>query len=384
MLIYRAALLVVLSAFFVQTLGPLAAQDKPKDKPAATAGVKELEPRLVTIQEKDLTLKAALTMLYKQTGNRVADRRQVKGDVKLNLKVEKATFWHALDAIAKEADLQISVFDQDGGISLIDGPYRETASSVNGLFRTTVKRIDLTRVLDADAHFSTVFLEVAWEPRFRPFFLETKPESLTVQDDKGNALAIGDEGRGQAPVDLRNAIELRMRLPAPRRSAQKIGLLKGNLTATGAGKMLDFTFDGLAKLANAKKREPIKQTQEGVTVHLNRFLVEDDGDKLWTVEIILEYPGGGPKFESFQSWFVNNEIYLIKEQAGLEIRFPNNAGLETDDSTDTKAVIRYRFADEPEKKLLLGQPRDWKLVYRTPGKFVEVPVPFEFKDLPLP
>jgi hypothetical protein len=31
-----------------------------------------------------------------------------------------------------------------------------------------------------------------------------------------------------------------------------------------------------------------------------------------------------------------------------------------------------------------GKISDWKLVYRTPGRIVEVPVPFEFKGLDLP
>jgi hypothetical protein len=49
-----------------------------------------------------------------------------------------------------------------------------------------------------------------------------------------------------------------------------------------------------------------------------------------------------------------------------------------------KAIIRYRFGDEPDKKLILGKFSDWKLVYRTPGKIASVPIPFEFKNLELP
>ena len=385
--ICRPAVAVVLAGLFWSGLAapPSPAGAGPQDKPPAGDSPKELAPKTVTLQGKDVPMKAALTALFKQTGNRVADRRQMKADTRLKLNLEKAGFWQALDAIAREADARISLFEQDGALALVDGPYRELPVSVNGLFRTTVKRIDLTHVLEADAHYATLLLEVAWESRFRPFFVETKPESLTVEDDKKNALPINDEGKGQAPVESPNAMELRVRIPAPRRSAQALGLFKGTLAATGAGKMLDFTFDDLARAAKpGKKAQPVKQTKDGVSVHLRRFIVEDDGDKLWTIEVMLEYPAAGPKFESFQSWFIHNDIYLLKEKDGLEIKFPNNAGLETDDASDTKAIIRYRFADEPDKKLLLGQPGDWKLVYRTPGKFVEAPVVFEFKDVPLP
>ncbi len=381
----RVVFLVTVGAFFAVSA---AAQEKPKGKPAQNTSPKELEPRTFTLQEKEITVKAALVALQKQTGNRVLDRRENKDDRRFKLSLDKATFWQALDAVAREADARVSLYEQDGALALVDGPYREQPLSHHGLFRTTVKRLDLTRVLEADVHYATLHLEVAWEQRLRPFFVEAKADSLVLEDDKGKPIEISDEGSGQAPVDQRNAMELRLRLPAPRRSVQKLGLLKGTLNAVGAGKMIDFTFDGLTKAVRTGKKgekpEALKLTQDGVTVTLRRFIVEDDGDKLWTVEIVLEYPGGGPRFESFQSWFIHNDIYFLKEKDGLEIKFPNNAGLETDDANDTKAIIRYRFADEPDKKLLLGNPGDWKLVYRTPGKFVEMPVPFEFKDVPLP
>ena len=376
-------LLVALLGAFTPLVLLSPAQEAAKEKPAAPqAG--EMVPRLFTLQESDLTLKGALTALQKQTGNRVADRRQAKSEVRLKLNLTKKTFWEALDTIARDADARVSLFEEDGMLALVDGPYRELPVSYSGLFRTSIKRIDVTRVLEADAHFATVFLEVAWEPQFRPFFVETRGDSLSVQDDKGTTLESGEEARGQASVDARNGIELRVRIPAPRRSAQRIGLLKGTLTATGAGKMIDFTFDELAKVARPLKPESLKKTQEGITVQVRRFETDDVGGKLWTVEMLLDYPGSGPKFESFQSWFIQNEIYLLKEKQGIEIRVPHNAGLETGDASETKAIISYRFQDEPDKKIFLGEPGDWKLVYRTPGKFVDLPVPFEFKDVPLP
>ena len=102
--------------------------------------------------------------------------------------------------------------------------------------------------------------------------------------------------------------------------------------------------------------------------------------------LMLEYPADGPKFESFQSWLLSNEIYLEKEVDGVLQRFPKNFGEEIGggDDEDNKAFARYRFGDQPEKSLVLGKISDWKLVYRTPGKIAEVPLTFEFKDLPLP
>src|SRR5262249_53577444 len=149
-----------------------------------------------------------------------------------------------------------------------------------------------------------VYLEIAWEPRFQPFLIETQPEGLVIQDDKGVPLAIPEGGKGQAPVAKRLAVTLDLRIPAPKRSSQRLGLLKGNLKATGPSEMLSFTFDKLAKITKAA--EARKETKEGIAVHLRELQVDDScGDQVWTVGVLLEYPVDGPKFESFQSWLVN-------------------------------------------------------------------------------
>ena len=74
---------------------------------------------------------------------------------------------------------------------------------------------------------------------------------------------------------------------------------------------------------------------------------------------------------------------LEKEQDGVQQRVPY-INYETGDQTENKAIIRYRFGDDPDKNIKLGKFGEWKLVYRTPGRITEVPIPFEFKDIPLP
>jgi hypothetical protein len=181
----------------------------------------------------------------------------------------------------------------------------------------------------------------------------------------------------------RLAAQVQMRINAPRRSAVQFGLLKGKLKVAGPSEMVTFSFDKLHKIENPK--DALKDTQGGVTVHLRELKTEgEEGEQIWTVGLLLEYPPGGPSLESFQSWLVNNEIYLEKEKDGLKQRFPYNLGYEKDDETEDKAVLRYRFGDDPDKNLSLGKLADWKLVYRTPGKITEIPVSFEFKDVPLP
>src|SRR5438552_1968711 len=117
-----------------------------KDKAKGSdAGVpKELAPRTVTFQESNISLSKALKELARQSGNQVEDRRREKDEsrqVKLDLKT--ATFWQALDAIAKAADARVSLYERDGKIALVDGPHQLVPVSYSGLFRVTVKELHL-------------------------------------------------------------------------------------------------------------------------------------------------------------------------------------------------------------------------------------------------
>jgi hypothetical protein len=384
----RAALATVLAALGLlcslgSPVGPAWGDDKGKAKAPENDVPKELAPRPFTLQGKDLELPKVLAELAKQTGNAIEDRRREKNETKVKLDLKNATFWQAVDAIAKESDARINLYDPSGKVVLVDGPYLVQPVSYSGIFRLAVKRVDTSHFLDMGSHTMVVHLDVAWEPRFQPFFMENKPEALVVQDDKKRMIEVGDGGQGRAPVNNRVATELRIQLPAPQRSAGQLAVFKGKLSALLPLKMLSFTFDNLAKIDKAEGARKI--AQDGVTVHLRELKPEGEEDEqIWTVGVLLEYPIDSSKLESFQSRFVRNEIYLEKEKDGILQRFPSNLGSETGDQDDNRAVLRYRFGDEPEKKLIVGKISDWKLVYKTPGKIVELAIPFEFKDIELP
>lgn len=348
---------------------------------------KELRVRYVTLVDSDISLSSALTELAKQTGNTVQDLRGSRDDPRLRLDLKKATFWQALDAIAREADARVSLYERGGGVALREGPNQAMPISYDGLFRIAIRRLDLTRIIDPEAHFCTATLEIAWEPRFQPFFIQVDPDALEVKDDKGNPLTnLTDQqgAKGQSTVGRRNALELEVRVPAPKRTSSCFSSFKGAMSVIGPTKMLTFTFDKLGRIE--KRPEARRQTIEGVTVSLTKLLIEEEaGESLWTTEIVLDYPPDGPKFESFQSWIVNNEIRLERRNGNKTDVFDEaNGGYETDDITDNRARLTYRFTDDVERKLILGKPEQWRLIYKTPGQIVELPVKFEFKDVSLP
>jgi hypothetical protein len=336
----------------------------------------ELPPRPVTLQGSELSLDKALTELAKQSGNKVEDRRRTKNEHLLMLDLKDVTFWQALDAIAKEANAQLSLYQRDGVIALVDGPHRPLPVSYHGPFRVALQRKVLVEDLVADSHNLIVTLEVAWEPRFRPYLLETIPHSVMAQDDAKRDLA-ADDGGGKAAVEGKLAATIDLRFRAPPRSAARLEVLRGEFSITGAGEMLTFMFGSLAQLEKDASARQLRQ--KGVVVKLAKPALADD---LWTVEAQLEYPPHGPKFESFQSWIGYNEMSLRKTEGNQ--RFPNNGGYSVESSTANRAVIRYHFVDKRADKLVRGSPSDWQVVYKTPGLLLEVPVPFSFKDVALP
>jgi hypothetical protein len=350
-----------------------AADGKAQPKPAAKEA-----PHTLTLSGDDLLLGKVLAEVEKATGIPLEDRRQEKTDLHLKLDLQKATFWPAADAIARAADCRLSLFENDGKVALRDGPFREVAGGVcyDGLFRIAAKEIVGTRNLETDAHFYRLTLEVAWEPGFRPFFIESKPMGLEIRDEKNRELGVPQESGGRVPVEGRTAT-FEIKFEPPPRSVNSIALLKGKMAVLAPRKWLTFTFDPIAKLkADPKARE---QTQDGVTAKIGNMAFDED---IWTIDVGLQYPTDGPKFESFESWLVYNEMSLKKDDS--DKTYPCNAGFETGNATANRATVSYHFADEPKRKFVRGKPDDWRVIYLTPGPIVEIPVSFEFKDLVLP
>lgn len=346
-------------------------------EPAAQADpAKSLIVKTVTLQSKDRLLSQVLQAVQDQTGIEV--RKGVPEDPKVELNLQKMPFWKALDEIAKAADLRVSLYHKDNKITIVQGPYREVPTSYSGPFRITLKKLITLRDLETGAHGCLAKLEIAWQPPFQPFLVETRPDSFALHDDKGldQELPKLDKATGYVAGD-RFATEIDVPLPALRRGVPRIGLFKGGLKMVGSTQMITFTFNDL-------KKE--KQEKDGVVAEITGVDAKvNDGENLWTVAVGLKYPPSTFKFESFQinAWLVRNKAILVSKKPKGP-RYPENGGYDTDDVAANQTIIRYRWADDPDNNIKLGKPADWKFEYTTPGPVIEVPIEFEFKDVPLP
>jgi hypothetical protein len=132
--------------------------------------------------------------------------------------------------------------------------------------------------------------------------------------------------------------------------------------------MLRFTFDAL--------QEGQSQQQEGVSVKLRRVLTKSEP---WTVQVELIYPPNGPRFESYQSWLLHNQMALVSKDGKKRL---TATGHSIEQQRNDRAIVTYYFAETEAKPR--RTPGDWKVECWTPSRLLQTQVSFEFKNLPLP
>jgi hypothetical protein len=325
---------------------------------------KELEPRTLTLSPGQYTPADFLTAVAKETGNQVLDRRATKSSAPLALDFNKAPFWPALDKFCTLAGCGYSAYGGDG-VALVDAPKRSAHVSYHGITRTAIKRISVASDLESGGGTCVIHLDVAWEPRFAPFYLGLGPVTGEyVPRGVAKELKVKAPGRGQLSVAGRSACEVEIALPPPPRQSPALQSLEGSFKFLGPCKMLSFRFKEI-KSGGALE-------QEEVSV---RLLKAKEGPDRWLIELQIDNPEGTPVFESYQTWLDNNRITLTNAKGTL-LPEPNETVLL---ETNRQAVIQYAFAAPRNGKLA-----DWMLVCRTPGRMVELTVPYSFKNVPLP
>jgi hypothetical protein len=353
----------------------LAGQDGPQ-----AAALKELAPRPVSFAKPALPLADAMTALTAQTGNALADQRRQKSNPTIQLPAGPIGFWPALDAVGKTSGIGFSPYALDGGVALVDTPYRAVPVAYAGLFRVAERRVAVSRDAETLAHHCHVALDVAWEPRFRPFYVDVRQVKVTYAPDAENK-ALTEEVPARGPVSAagRAAIEVDLQAHAPHRSCSKITLLEGVVWAVGPSKMLTFRFPKIAVAKPGAKSAPIAPaTTEGVTVTVAQLRRQPEA---LLVTVLIENPKGSPGFESHQSWLENNRIMLYRGAGAKKLSLIPTGNRE--EMRGNGARVVYEFAESGEQRLpdtLDG----WTLEYETPGRIVELTAPFTLKDLALP
>ncbi|MEX2138252.1 MAG: hypothetical protein WD894_03270 [Pirellulales bacterium] len=327
-----------------------------------------MQAATITLQGKGIGLPRVAEEFEKQTGNKLV--LETPAETTVDVDLEKAPFWKALDTIADRAKLSVYSFAQDGvqlRSAMPDQRPRSEGAFYNGPLRFQATGLRLERDLRThDEALLHVALEVSWEPRLRPITLRQKLDAVQARDEQGGPLSVAGQGERSALVHQgASAVELELPLKAPPRSVQSIATLKGTVEVLIPGKLEAFEFSGLE---NAKKTE---QQRHNATVTLDSVRKVND---VWEVRVRVKYAETFNAFDShLVSWLLNNEAYLV-DSKGARME---NGGFETTNRTEDEIGVAYFFEVEQG---LAGH----KFVYQTPSTIYQLPVQYELKDLELP
>jgi hypothetical protein len=343
-----------------------------KDRLAAViATLEDMRPRTWTVERAELPLDDALRRLQDQTKLALRDLRQDKTQSRVKVDFQDATFWQVVESLAAQTHSRIALYQADAQIALVDNPPQKLPVSLHGPFRVTVKRLANSLDVDTGMHFCVLTLELAWEPRFGPYLVEPGAASITA----GGGFTGKIPSRVSLPVTEHNAREVELQFPAPPRTAQVLDELRGRFVVTTPIKQHRFEF----KWPQTK----VQKGTDGVQVTVDSVTTTADR---WTVDLTVEHPAAAPHFDSFQKWlggkvWLDSSSCVFERGAGenLEVLRPDPLRRQIVSATANRVTVRYQF---PVTNA--GEASNWKLVCSSPGRMVEMAVPYQFQNLPLP
>ena len=320
-----------------------------------------LEPRRITYREKNMDARQAIADLVRQSGIEI-DVTEMKNPGTIVIPLKETTFWHGLQSIAEETKCRVAIAHRGKSIALVPlvASSREP-ESIDGPFRLVIKQIEAR--LDSTSGQSSydITMEIAWESQIPVLRIDAVPTITEAEDDGNHHLSV-------KPISARNPTEgthfiAKFRVDGLSRKSQKISRLQGSIGVTAAQSMLHFSFNQLAK--------PQTKKVQNVSLSLQRCIRRGS---FWLVDLAIQYPADSPVFESLETyWASRNQITLIAAD-GTKIR--------TENEEINGSALRYRFKESPLlKNETLPQ---WRLEYDAPGTLHEVPIHFQFKDIPLP
>jgi hypothetical protein len=345
-------------------------------------GKASLSASKVTLSAKGITLSDAVAEIQRQTGNQIVDLRDEFGQPVTNPEFaaewKDKGFWEAMDEMSQKTQVSYYLHTGERQLGLVMQPSAPRPTAYAGPLRITLDQI-VRRIQYENSQKECVLqFEIAWEPRVRPILFEMKPDEVEVIDDLDRKIAAeadrdepvpqGQPGNIKAAVDgsmIRT--DFILKLAKPEKGAEKLKVVRGKMGVVLPADIQTFDFAELTKAKNVKKQKG------NVTVVLEQFKALDEG--LWAADVLLEFDAASEAFESYETWFYDNEAFLQKPDG---TRFATNGGTTLTESGDGRVGIQYRFVDAP------GKIGDYKLIYKTPSTIVRDSVSFEFKDIELP
>ncbi len=324
---------------------------------------------VVTLSGK-MQLSEALSAISKQTGNKVGFEREAGVPSKeVELQADKQPFWEVLDDLMIQGSLRINPYSSTEGIVLMpdDSALPGPEPHFNGPFQTSVVSTQTSKQFygrnDGQLNIS---LQVAWEPRLKPIFLQLPMDKMKATVAGSDELSTSTPGSNpEIPVNSEgSAVQIDLQFPRPPRSAEKIDKLTGEFEIAVPSEKHKYVFE---KFGNGK-RQTEKFGEVTVTLENSR-----NNGSVYEMRILTEFAAAQGALDSYRAWIVSNRAYLLDaKQNRLE-----NVGLSTYSMSGDSVGVAFLFQ-------INSDPNDYTLVYESPAVISRQSVKFELKDIDLP
>lgn len=335
--------------------------------------------------------------LTKETGNMVVSDDLSKELLSKSIELpERSTFWDVIESAAKQQDLSWEFVGSPARLRLsplaatADSPRKVLAVTKSKAFRVALKSIRERMVVGENSGpLMRLEIDVMSEPRLRPLFLKCSVADVSVSGKLSN---MKDEQRWSAyspdaKLELtfgqgrrQMSVPLDFRKPDGEWSSLSVS---GKLHVETAAGEEALEFPAGAEAQGVSRR------RGGVTVKVLRWeTIGAAQDKGLEVTVLVTYDTGGPAFESHRSWMLFNVAGLVRagmmptdksaSRAALpDVNLLKPTNTESDVQPDGSIAVTYRFEKLPVPA------SEYRFRYVAPTLILDVPLEFEFRDVPL-
>lgn len=325
------------------------------------------QPKMITLKG-NFSIKEAADKIAAMSGNKIVWPVEMD-EQKIDLEIEKASFWQAMNQFETKAKLRIrAVGGTAGQISLIPVANNPPAipTDANGIFQISVLQVSARRNLEnPELDYCGLRIRVRWEPRLAPITLAIPASGITVIDEFDDKVLLPNPQATFSAAVQPEIPEVEFSIPIGLvdRQIEKISKLEATMNAVMPGRTESFEFRKIGRL------EPgYKQSKAGVSVSINGI---QKNEELYGVLVKYSFDETGDALESHMSWIFENPLKLIdKDGKEYQPLAKESAGRE-----QNAASIRYYFGEDPAAMTLKCE---------TPAAIVSTKVKILLKDIPLP
>ena len=327
------------------------------------------EASSVTLSGK-MPLSEALAALTKQTGNKISfERAESTPSTEVELKADKQPFWKVLDDLMTQAKLRLNTYSSMEGIVLMpdDSVLPGAEPHFSGPFQINVVSTQCSKPFYGRSDgLLDVSLQVAWEPRFKPIYIELPMNKMKLKVAGTDEISSANsEANPEIPVNSEGAVaQIDLQFPRPPRSVDKIDKLSGEFVMAVPSEKHKYVFE---KFGNGK-RQMEKYGEVTVTLENARR-----NGSVFEMRVLTEFDAAQGALDSFRGWILQNRAYLIDgKQNRLE-----NVGFNMYSSNGTSVGVAFMFQ-------LTADPNEYTMIYESPGMITKQSVKFELSDIDLP